>query len=117
MSDLETWNDAENICERISKYHGGHLATVSTLELNSAISNYIVSLNPENVTTEIWIGLKNIDFEKGSTLVYTTIFSLFVHVIIDKKNQEYKTHIFTRVYRWSSGSIMEPINEYQWSIF
>ena len=37
--------------------------------------------------------------------------------LLDKKNQEYETHIFTRVYRWSSGSIMEPINEYQWSIF
>ena len=68
LSDLETWDDAEHICKNISQYHGGHLITISSVELNSAISNYIVSLNPQNITTEIWIGLQNVDFEKGSTL-------------------------------------------------
>ena len=68
LSDLETWRDAENICKNISQYHGGHLVTISSFELNSAISNYILSLNPKNITTEIWIGLQNVDFEKGSTL-------------------------------------------------
>ena len=66
LSDLKKWHDAEEICKNISSYHGGHLATISSMQLNIAISNRIRNHEAKNVTTEIWIGLQNVDIEKGS---------------------------------------------------
>ena len=68
LSDLRKWHDAEEICKNISSYHGGHLATISSMQLNIAISNRIKNHEQKNVTTEIWIGLQNVDSEKGSEL-------------------------------------------------
>ena len=68
LSDLKKWHDAEESCKNISSYHGGHLATISSMQLNIAISNRIKNHETKNVTTEIWIGLQNVDIEKGSKL-------------------------------------------------
>ena len=68
LSDLRKWHDAEEICKNISSYHGGHLATISSMQLNIAISNRIRNHDTKNITTEIWIGLQNVDIEKGSEL-------------------------------------------------
>ncbi len=37
--------------------------------------------------------------------------------LISKKNQEYKTYIYTRAYKWASGTLMGPIEEFYWSVF
>ena len=66
LSGLETWDDAENICRIMSQYHGGHLVTIYSTTMNSAISRYIRNHSPDNITTEIWIGLQNVDLDKGS---------------------------------------------------
>ena len=66
LSGLETWDDSENICRIMSQYHGGHLVTIYSTEMNSAISRYIRNHSPDNITTEIWIGLQNVDLDKGS---------------------------------------------------
>ena len=66
LSDLKTWHDAEDICKNISSCHGGHLATINSMQLSIAMSTWIRNQEQENMTTEIWIGLQNIDIEKGS---------------------------------------------------
>ena len=66
LSGLETWDDAENICRIMSQYHGGHLVTIYSTAMNSAISRYIRNHSQDNITTEIWIGLQNVDLDKGS---------------------------------------------------
>ena len=69
LSELKTWNDAENSCRNVSQYHGGHLLSIGSSQVNSAIANHVLNGSHENMTTEIWIGLRNVDYEKGSMLI------------------------------------------------
>ena len=68
LSELKTWRNAEDMCKNMSSYHGGHLATISSMQLSIAMSNWIRNLNHTNITTDIWIGLQNVDNKKGSKL-------------------------------------------------
>ena len=82
LIDVETWDDAENICRNISQYHGGHLVTISSLEVNSAILKNLVPLRSENMTSDIWIGLQKVDYEKGSTFKINMYYNIKYHIII-----------------------------------
>ena len=65
-SELKTWHDAENTCRNMSHYYGGNLLSIDSSQTNRAIHNNILSHSHDNLTTEIWIGLRNLDYEKGS---------------------------------------------------
>ena len=82
LSGLETWDDAENICRIMSQYHGGHLVTIYSTAMNSAISRYIRNHSQDNITTEIWIGLQNVDLDKGSmsTIILYVLMSNVINV-------------------------------------
>ena len=60
--------NAEDMCKNMSSYHGGHLATISSMQLSIAMSNWIRNLDQKNITKDIWIGLQNVDVKKGSKL-------------------------------------------------
>jgi hypothetical protein len=35
-------------------------------------------------------------------------------VLVEEKHNAFKTYIYTRVYKWASGTLIEPIVEYYW---
>ena len=94
LSGLETWDDAENICRIMSQYHGGHLVTIYSTAMNSAISRYIRNHSPDNITTEIWIGLQNVDLDKGS------MSKSILYVLISDGNWHLNVKMQTVWYPW-----------------